>query len=400
MLTDVSKLIYVLRPDGELNISHYFGALHELRELQYNHQTILFIADLQQLHTNPIAKINYPERIENIVNDCILCGIDPSQTIICIESQIVELAEVQQLISAITPLGWLERVPNYKEIIGDLDHTELSTYGLLGLPLVYSTALLGFNISHVLESNNYISYVELSREIARRFNYLFGRENGFEEKAYQSINKLGERKSDLYLKLLTKFQQDGDEEAEEQAKFLLEDAHNLTFGDRNRLIAFLENKSRVYLDEPQIVAIENKTIGTDGKVMQNLSNNTITLHETNESLQPKLRQMPSDPARIRRTDSGNPDLCSVWQLHKLYTSSLDLALISPACKSANIGCQECKQILEQNILLKQSQLHQKYSEICEDSISIKKIINENCETARELVSNLLTSLKEAVQLNY
>lgn len=400
MITDSNRLIYVMRPDGELNISHYFGALQELRELQYQYQSILFIADVQQLTTNPIAKIDYQERIENIVRDCILCGIDPSQTIICIESQIAELAEIHQLISAITPLGWLERVQNYKEVIDEIDHTELSTFGLLGLPLLYSAAVLGFNAMQVLEDNEYIAYIELSREIARRFNHLYGRESGFEEKAYQSINKLGEKKSDLYLKLLTKFQQDGDEEAEEQAKFLLEDAHNLAFGDKNRLIAFLENKSRVYLNEPKLLPLETKVLGTDGEYMDNTCDNVITLHETKESLNGKIRLMPSDPARVRLTDPGNPKLCPVWQLHKFYTPEQKQAQLNQSCTSATIGCSDCKQIIEQNILNLQHTLHDKYGEICNDNISIKKIIADNCESASKIVCDTLKSLKEAVCFTY
>lgn len=394
------NLIAVINPDGEINIRHYHGVLKQLQQLQYEYQCILIISDLKYLNERHTQQTNRVELIYKIIIDCLISGIDPSQTIICIESKIPELAELQQILGAITPLGWLERIQNYKEIIDVVDHTELSTYGLLGIPLHYSNILLGFDSRYVLEEEEKISYIELSREIARRFNHIYGREDGFEDKAHEAIQKLGEKKAELYLQLLTKFQQNGDEEAAERAIYLLEEANNLSFGDRLRLEAFLENKGRVYLNEPQMLPITHKLMGIDGAIMANEQNNTIALREIKSSIDEKLRAMPTDPARVRRTDSGNPSLCPVWQLHQTYSTKETKDWAEMGCVSAAIGCLECKQSVAAVIITEQQKLEKLAKPYQEDPMLINRIISDGCSKARDIVCNTLNRLKEAIDMNY
>lgn len=394
------NLIAVINPDGQINIRHYHGVLKQLQQLQYEYQCILIISDLKYLNENHRPQHNRVELIYKIIIDCLISGIDPSQTIICIESKIPELAELQQILGAITPLGWLERIQNYKEIIDAVDHTELSTYGLLGIPLHYSNILLGFDSTYVLEDEEKISYIELSREIARRFNHIYGREDGFEEKAHESIQKLGEKKAELYLQLLTRFQQDGDDEAAERAIYLLEEANNLSFGDRQRLEAFLENKGRVYLNEPQMLSIKNKLIGTNGEIMANEHDNTIALRENKSAIEEKLRAMPTDPARVRRTDAGNPTLCPVWQLHQVYSNQETKDWAEMGCISAAIGCLECKQSIASAIIIEQEALEKLAKPYQEDPMLINRIISDGCSKARDIVCTTLNQLKEAINMNY
>lgn len=395
-----AKLIFMIDPDGNLNISHYNGVLKQLQQLQYEYQTIILITDLKHINQQQSKKIIYKDLVTQIVIDCLISGIDPSQTIICIQSKIPELSELQQIIGAITPLGWLERVQNYKEIIDQLDHTELSTYGLLGVPLIYSSIVLGFDSSFVLESEDNISCIELSREIARRFNYIYGREEGFEEKARESILKLGDKKSELYLQLLTKFQQDGDEEASERARYLLEDANNIAFGDRERLIAFLENKGKVYLNEPQKINAIDEFVGIDGQQMSNNNDNTISLRENSGSIADKIRLMPTDPARVRRSDNGNPKICSVWKLHQKYSNSDTINWVEMGCLSAAIGCIDCKQSISDTIVNEQLELEKLAQPYLENPILVKRIINEGCAKASSIVAETLLSIKNAININY
>lgn len=401
MLADGSKLIFLIDPDGGLNLNHYHGVLQQLKQLQYEYQTILIITDLRHLNSQPNKVINYSANIDKIVIDCLVSGIDPSQTTICIQSQIPELAELNQIMSAITPLGWLEREQNYKDRLELIDNRpELNTYGLLGMPFLYSNILLGFNATLALETEDKVSYIELSREIGRRFNYIYGREDGFEEKAQESMNKLGEKKAELYLQLLTKFQQDGNDDAAERARYMLEDSNNLPFGDKERLLAFLENKSKVYFNETQCLEQLEKITGTDGVIMRNRTQNVIEMRTPSHVIEEKIRMMPTDPARVKRTDPGNPEKCPVWKLHYNYTNEETKQLLELGCLSATVGCLECKQKLSSNIIHEQKELINRAKPYLEEQMLIKRIINDGNNRASKIVNETLTMIKDAVGINY
>lgn len=401
MLADGSKLVFLVDPDGGLNLGHYHGVLQQLKQLQYEYQTIVVITDLRYLNSLPNKATEYSANIEKIVIDCLISGIDPSQTIICIQSQVPELGELKQIMSAITPLGWLEREQNYKDFLEEIDNRpELNTYGLLGIPLIYSNILLGFNATFALETDDKVSYVELSREIGRRFNYIYGREDGFEEKAQESINKLGEKKAELYLQLLTKFQQDGNEDAAERARYMLEDSNNLPFGDKERLLAFLENKSKVYFNETQCLPQQEKITGTDGSIMRNRAQNAIEMRTRAEIIEEKIRMMTTDPARVKRTDPGNPEKCPVWKLHYEYTPEETKQLLELGCLSATIGCLECKQKLSSNIISEQEEMLKRAMPYMEDQMLIRRILNDGNNKASKLVNETLTMVKDAIRINY
>ncbi len=276
--------------------------------------------------------------------DWLAAGIDPSQATLFIQSKVPEHAELHLLMSMMTPLGWLERVPTYKDQQEKLSEKDLSTYGFLGYPLLQSADILIYRANLVPVGEDQVPHIEFTREIARRFNHIYGKEPGFEEKAEEAIKKLGGKKSKLYRELLTKYQEQGEDDALEAGRALLEEAASLSFGDRERLFGYLEGGGKMILSEPQsLLTAASKMPGLDGQKMSKSYNNTISLREDEASIDKKIRTMPTDPARVRRTDPGDPEKCPVWQLHVIYSIETTNAWVKEGCKSAGIGCIECKQ---------------------------------------------------------
>lgn len=395
------KLFSAMRPNGPLHLGHYFGALQNWRKYQYEYDSYFMLADIGSITNQFNPELNMEQMLEEIVTDWLAAGIDPSQATIFVQSKVPEHFELVTLLAAITPLSWLERVPSYKEQIETLEHTDSSTYGFLGLPLLQAADILAYNSKFVLVNEDQLANIEFSREVARRFNHIFGREDGFEEKAQLSIKKLGSKKAEIYEQLLTQYQQEGNEEALDRARFLLQDALNLALGDRERLFAFLENKSKVIFNEPQ--ALYNKTpliIGTDGEKMSNNTGNCIQLREDKESVSKKIRLMPTDPARIRRTDRGNPECCPVWKLHQVYSNEEVKQWVEMGCISAGIGCLDCKQPLIDAISRQQADLIEKAKPYQDDPTMIKRIIADGCNRAREKAGDTLKEIKQAMNINY
>ncbi|TXI93768.1 MAG: tryptophan--tRNA ligase [Neisseriales bacterium] len=395
------KLFSTMRPSGRLHLGHYFGALQNWRKYQYEYESYFMLADISSLTNQYNPELNLEELIETVVIDWLASGIDPSQATIFIQSKVPEHFELSTLLAAVTPLSWLERVPSYKEKIDELEHTDLSTYGFLGLPLLQAANILAYNSKFVLINEEQLANIEFVREVARRFNHLFGREEGFEEKAQLSIKKLGSKKAEIYEQLLMEYQQEGNEESLERARFLLQDALNLAHGDRERLFAFLENKSKVIFNEPQAIFDKSNIImGVDGQKMSNKANNCIYLRESEEEVSKKIRSMPTDPARIRRTDRGNPECCPVWKLHQVYSDKEVKEWAEMGCISAGIGCLDCKQPLIDKINEQQSELRENARIYEEDPTLVKRIITDGCNRARDVASDTLKEIKQTMNINY
>lgn len=401
MDTGIVRALSAMRPLGRLHIGHYFGALTHWKKSQYEYECFFMVADVHSLIHQYTATENLAENINEMVIDWLASGINPSQATIFVQSKIPEHFELATLLGAITPISWLERVPSYKERIEAITHTDTDSYGLLGASLLQSSDIITYNAKYVITEEEQSPNIELTREIARRFNHLFGRDEGFEKKAVESIKKLGTKKADLYEAMLTKYQQDGDEEAVEKARFLLQDAVNLSNGDRARLFAFLENKGKVFLQEPQIVvSTKTKLPGIDGAKMSSLASNAIELRELPDNVSQKIRGMTTDPARIRRTDRGNPNACPVWTLHKVYSNDEVRTWVEMGCLSAGIGCLDCKQPLIDAINKQQAVLIENAKQYTEDQTLIKRIINDGCSRARDVASDNLKSIKQALNMDY
>ena len=392
-----------MRPTGRLHLGHYHGALKNWVKLQHEHPCFFFVADWHALTTHYETPGVIEEFTYDTVIDWIAAGIDPAQATIFAQSKVPQHAELTLLLSFFTPLSWLERVPTYKdqiEKLGERGH-DLATYGFLGYPLMQAADILIYRANQVPVGEDQVSHVELTREVARRFNHLFGREKGFEEKAEAAIKKLGAKKAKLYNQFRTRFQQEGDESALAEARELLSDVQNLSMGDRERLFGFLEGGGKVILPEPQaLLTVTSRLVGIDGEKMSKSYGNTIDLRDTPEEVTSKVRKMPTDPARVRRTDPGDPEKCPVWNLHRVYTDDAVHKWVIEGCKSAGIGCLECKQPLIDSIIRELKPMRERAAPFEEDPTLVKNILADGCERARDVAEETMRDVRDAMGLSF
>ena len=395
------RVVSGMRPTGLLHLGHYHGALKNWVRLQSEYPCFFFVADWHALTTHYDTPEVIEENVWEMVIDWLAAGVDPGQATLFIQSRIPEHAELHTLLSMITPLGWLERVPTYKDQQEKLADKDLSTYGFLGYPLLQSADVLIYRAKDVPVGEDQVPHIEFMREIARRFNHVYGREAGFEEKALGAVKKLGSRKAKLYRELRTKFQEQGDQGALESARALLEDAQNLAVADRERLFGYLEGGGRMILVEPDVLLTESSKLpGLDGAKMSKSYGNTIGLREDADSVAKKIRTMPTDPARVRRTDPGTPEKCPVWQFHLVYSEEGRKEWVQQGCTTAGIGCLECKQPVIDAVLEEQKPMRERAQMYMDDPTLVRNIISDGCEKARELASETMRDVREAMGLNY
>jgi len=292
-------------------------------------------------------------------------------------------------------------VPTYKDQQEKLADKDLSTYGFLGYPLLQGADILIYRANRVPVGEDQVPHIEFTREIARRFNHVYGREPGFEQKAESAVKKLGVKRGKVYRDLRTRYQQQGDQEALSAAKALLEDAANLSMGDRERLFGFLEGGGKMILSEPQALLTEaSKMPGLDGQKMSKSYNNTITLREDADSITKKIRTMPTDPARIRRSDPGDPDKCPVWEFHQIYSDDATRDWVQKGCRSAGIGCLECKQPVIDAVLKELEPMRERAQVYLDDPTLVRNIIADGCDRARKLALETMRDVRNAMGLNY
>lgn len=278
-----------MRPTGKLHLGNYMGALHNWVRLQNEYECYFFIADWHALTTDYADPSAIPANIREVALDYLAAGLDPEKCILFLQSAVTAHAEFHLLLSMITPLGWLERVPSYKEQQENLTSKDLTTYGFLGYPLLQAADILIYQPDFVPVGQDQAAHVELTREISRRFNQFYKKQAiGNSE---QGTAKPGEE----------------------------------------------------ILPEPQVLLTPSpKLPGTDGRKMSKSYGNTILLSDPEAEIRAKLKPMVTDPARIRRKDPGNPDKCPVGDLHKIFSTSETMAKVYDGCTTAGIGCIECK----------------------------------------------------------
>ena len=390
-----------MRPTGALHLGHYHGVLKNWVKLQHEYPCLFFVADWHALTTQYDNPLGIEKSSMDMVIDWLAAGVDPNQATLFIQSKVPEHAELHLLMSMMTPLGWLERVPTYKDQQEKLAGKDLTTYGFLGYPLLMSADILIYRADKVPVGEDQIPHVEFTRELARRFNHMYGREPGFEDKAREAVKKLGSKKARLYEELRTGFVQNGDKEALEQGKALLNEIQHLSALDRERLFGYLEGSGKMILVEPGYLLTEaSKMPGLDGQKMSKSYNNTITMRESEESVTKKVRSMPTDPARVRRTDPGEPAKCPVWQLHQVYSNDGCKEWVQQGCRTAGIGCIECKQPVIDAILKEQAPMRERAQVYLDDPTLVKNIIADGCEKARELARETMRDVREAMGLEY
>jgi tryptophanyl-tRNA synthetase len=395
------RVLSGMRPTGSLHLGHYHGVLKNWVEMQQEFECLFFVADWHALTTHYDSPQVIEQSVWDMVIDWLAAGVDPARATLFIQSRVPEHAELNLLLSMITPLGWLERVPTYKDQQEKLTSKDLTTYGFLGYPLLMSADILIYRATHVPVGEDQVPHVEFTRELARRFNHMYGREPGFEEKAEAAVKKLGSKKAKLYAELRTRFQEQGDDGALESAKSLLDEQQSLSMGDRERLFGYLEGGGKMILSEPQTVLTKaSRMPGLDGQKMSKSYNNTITLREDEASVSKKIRTMPTDPARVRRTDCGNPEKCPVWQLHQVYSSEDTKGWVQQGCTTAGIGCIECKQPVIDAVLEEQKPMRERAQLYLDDPTLVRNIIADGCEKARKLAGETMRDVREAMGLSY
>jgi tryptophanyl-tRNA synthetase len=395
------RVVSGMRPTGAMHLGHYHGALKNWVRLQSEHPCLFFVADWHALTTH----YDDPSIIESstwdMVIDWLAAGIDPSQATIFIQSKVPEHAELHLLLSMSTPLGWLERVPTYKDQQEKLTDRDLATYGFLGYPLLQAADVLIYRASMVPVGEDQVPHIEMMREIARRFNHLYGREKDFEEKAKEAVKKLGTKRAKLYMELRNDFQEQGKEDALEQAKAMLDDAQNLSMIDRERLFGYLEGSRKLILVEPQALLTEASRLpGLDGQKMSKSYGNTIALRDDRDTVTKKIRTMPTDPARVRRTDPGSPDKCPVWQFHLVYSDDVTREWVTKGCKSAGIGCLDCKQPVIDGILKEQEPMRERAQQYLDDPSLVRAIVADGCDQARKFAQETMRDVREEMGLSY
>ncbi|KTC79694.1 tryptophan--tRNA ligase [Legionella cherrii] len=395
------RVVSGMRVSGRLHLGHYHGVIKNWIKLQHQYDCFFFAADWHGLTT----QYDEPGFIENhlwdMIIDWLACGVNPGLSRIFIQSWVPEHAELHLLLSMITPLGWLERVPSFKDQQEKIKEKDLSTYGFLGYPLLQSADVLIYHADYVPVGEDQVSHIELTREIARRFNHIYGKEPNFEELAAEAIKKMGKKNSKYYSELRRQFQEHGNHEAIKTAQALLEDQSNLSIGDKERLLGYLEGSGKIILPEPHPLLTETaKMPGLDGQKMSKSYHNTIMLREPPEQVEKKVLTMPTDPARVKRTDPGEPEKCPVWQFHKIYSNNEVKDWVQNGCRSAGIGCIECKRPVVDAINKELQPIQEAISEYESDLSSVKRIVSEGSEAAREVASKNLSTVREVMGLDY
>jgi tryptophanyl-tRNA synthetase len=396
-----NRVLSGMRPTGALHLGHYHGVLKNWVKLQHEHECLFFVADWHALTTHYDTPEVIGQNVWEMVIDWLAAGVDPAQATLFIQSRVPEHAELHLLLSMVTPLSWLERIPTYKDQQEKLAGKDLATYGFLGYPLLQSADILIYRANLVPVGEDQVPHIEFTREIARRFNHVFGREEGFEQKAEAAVKKLGAKRARLYRQLRTKFMEKGDAEALAAARALVDEAQNLPMGDRERLFGYIEGGGKVTLTEPQALLTEaSKMPGLDGQKMSKSYGNTIGLREDADSIAKKIRTMPTDPARVKRSDPGNPEKCPVWQFHLIYSDEKRRQWVDQGCRSAGIGCLECKQPVIDAVLEEQKPMRERAQRYVDDPTLVRSIVADGCEKARKQAQETLREVREVMGLSY
>ena len=395
------RVLSGMRPTGKLHLGHYHGVLKNWVQLQHEYECFFFVADWHALTTEYDNTGIIAESVWDMVIDWLAAGVNPGSARLFIQSQVPEHAELQLLLSMMTPLGWLERVPTYKDQQEKLKEKDLSTYGFLGYPLLQSADILIYKAGLVPVGEDQVVHIELTREVARRFNHLYGREPDFAARAEAAAKKMGKKNASLYSSLRKNYQEKGDDEALKTARALLESQQNITLSDRERLFGYLEGGGKIILPEPQpLLTAASKMPGLDGQKMSKSYGNTIGLREEPAVVEKKLRTMPTDPARVRKTDPGDPQNCPVWQLHEVYSTEEVKDWVQEGCRTAGIGCLECKQPVIDAVIKEQTPMRERAEEYINNPNRVRGIVNDGREVAREAARKTLEEVRQSMGLEY
>jgi tryptophanyl-tRNA synthetase len=393
------RVLSGMRATGAMHIGHYHGALKNWIKLQSQYECYYFVADWHALTSHYDDPRIIASSTIDMVTDWLACGLDPNQSTIFLQSRVPEHAELSLLLGMMTPLGWLERVPTYKEQQANMQDKDLTTYGFLGYPVMQAADILVYGAHHVPVGEDQVSHLELTREIARRFNHIYGREPDFDLLVAAAQKKLSGKDNKRYNELRKAYQEQGQAEALSFVESLLQSAGSLSADDSARLLGNITGARRNLLVEPNVMlTATSKITGLDGRKMSKSYGNAISLREPPESVTKKIKQMPTDPARARRTDPGDPEKCPVWNLHQVYSTEATKAWVVAGCKSAGIGCLECKQPVIDAVLAEQQPIFEKAQHYLDHPNEVKDILRDGCARARKTTGETMKVVRNAMGL--
>ncbi len=395
------RVLSGMRPTGRLHLGHYHGVLKNWVELQQEYECFFFVADWHALTTEYEDPSIIEKSVWDMVIDWLAVGINPGSAKLFIQSRVPEHAELHLLLSMSTPLSWLERVPSYKDQQEKLPDKDLTTYGFLGYPLLQTADIVIYKAGFVPVGEDQVSHVELAREVVRRFNHIYGREPDFEKNVEAALKKIGKKTARLYDELRRNYQEQGDAASLEKARELLASQQNISIGDRERLSGYLDGSGKAIFPEPQaLLTPAPKMMGLDGQKMSKSYGNTISLRENPSVVEDKIKTMPTDPARVRLNDPGDPEKCPVWNLHQVYSDDSLKKWVIEGCTNAKIGCLDCKKPLIDAVLKEQEPIRDRANEYLNDPETVRGIIAEGCDAARDIARETLDDVREAMGLTY
>lgn len=400
-----SRVLSGMRPTGALHLGHYHGALKNWVRLQPDYDCFYFVADWHALTTHYEEREVIERNVYDMVIDWVAAGLDPEKSTIFLQSRLPEHAELFTLLAMGTPLGWLERVPTYKDQIEKLKDRDLATYGFLGYPLLQAADILIYKAAFVPVGEDQASHVELTREVARRFNHLYGKVPGFEQKVQDALAKLGKDDARYFEKQRKAFQETGAAEAMAKAESILKKAaagiEGWSSDDDELLLGHLKGTGKTILAEPQALHTEvTKLPGLDGAKMSKSYGNSIAMREEPAVVEQKIRKMPTDPQRVRRTDAGNPERCPVWQFHKVYSDQPTRDWAWQGCTTAGIGCLDCKQPVIDAIKKEQEPWRERAEPYLTNPKRVHWIVEVGTERARSVARGTMKDVRSAMGLNY
>ena len=393
-----ARVLSGMRPTGQLHLGNYHGALRNWVALQDRYEGYFFVADWHALTTDYENPGLLQQHVQDMVVDWLGAGLDPERSAIFVQSHVTGHAELHLLLSMITPLGWLERVPTYKDQQAQLKEKDLATYGFLGYPLLQSADILIYRPAWVPVGEDQVAHVEMTRELARRFNFLYGKDEQFGDKVRAALGRIPAPERERYGQLRRSYQQDGSQAALQEARALIAGA-TLAEPDRELLLANLEGEHHQLLPVPDVLLTPSpKVPGLDGRKMSKSYGNTIRLTEEPESVARKIKGMTTDPARVRRTDPGDPDKCPVWDLHKLYSSDETLAWVRQGCTTAGIGCLDCKKPLIEKISAEAAVMRERSEPYRNNPGRVREILAAGAVRANAAAEATLDVVRRAMHL--
>ena len=394
------RVLSGMRPTGRLHIGHYFGALDNWIKLQEQYDCFYFVADWHALTSDYADTSHIAQNTIEIGIDWLAAGLDPAKCTLFVQSQVPEHAELHLLLSMITPLGWLERVPTYKEQLENVKDKDLHTYGFLGYPLLQTADIVMYGRPDaelfVPVGEDQVPHVEMSREIVRRFNLAYGQlilPNLKDDAAWAGLatstgifSQVGPR----ILLLAPNSYQDKPGAIKEAFRRSPLELRGSYLSNGLGMLADV-------LREPQVLLTETPRIpGTDGRKMSKSYDNYIMLSEDDDSIRSKARNMMTDPKRTHRHIPGNPDVCPVFAWHKLFSTPETIAWSDHGCRTAGIGCIECKSAMADNLVRWIEPVRARRQEYEAHPGRVTEILDAGSKMARSVAGETMARVREAV----